>query len=603
MLLRMSTLFLRTLREDPVDAEVPSHRLLVRAGYIRRAAPGIYTWLPLGLRVLAKVERVVREEMDAIGAQEVHFPALLPREPYEATGRWTEYGPNVFRVTDRREAEYLLAPTHEEVFTLLVKDLYSSYKDLPLALYQIQTKYRDEARPRAGLLRGREFIMKDAYSFDVDDAGLEAAYLRQREAYQRIFTRLGMDFVVVSAMSGAMGGSRSEEFLMPTPIGEDTFVRSAGGYAANVEAVTTQVPAALPYDDAPVAHVEDTPDTSTISTLVAQANEQFARPDRPWTAADTLKNVVVALDHPDGVRELVAIGLPGDREVDLKRLEAAVAPAAVEAAGDADFARRPELVKGYIGPGALGRANTGRPDAVRYLLDPRIVDGTRWITGADAPGRHVFDLVAGRDFVGDDTVEAAEVRAGDPAPDGSGPLELARGIEIGHIFALGRKYAEALGLKVLNENGKAVTVTMGSYGIGVSRAVAALAETNHDDAGLAWPIGVAPAQVHIVATGKDAAVFAACEELAADLHGQGVEVLYDDRFKVSPGVKFADAELLGVPVIVVVGRGLAEGVVEVRLRRPADAGLAAGGRPTAEQVPVADAAARIAGMVAELIEG
>ncbi|WP_024288794.1 proline--tRNA ligase [Cellulomonas sp. KRMCY2] len=602
MLLRMSTLFLRTLREDPVDAEVPSHRLLVRAGYIRRAAPGIYTWLPLGLRVLAKVERVVREEMDAIGAQEVHFPALLPREPYEATGRWTEYGPNVFRVKDRREAEYLLAPTHEEVFTLLVKDLYSSYKDLPLALYQIQTKYRDEARPRAGLLRGREFIMKDAYSFDVDDAGLEAAYLRQREAYQRIFTRLGMDFVVVSAVSGAMGGSRSEEFLMPTPIGEDTFVRSAGGYAANVEAVTTQVPAAVPYGEAPAAHVEDTPDTPTISTLVARANEQFARPDRPWTAADTLKNVVVALDHPDGERELVAIGLPGDREVDLKRLEAALAPAAVEAAGDADFARHPELVKGYIGPGALGRANTGRPDAVRYLLDPRIVDGTRWITGADAPGRHVFDLVAGRDFVGDDTVEAAEVRAGDPAPDGSGPLELARGIEIGHIFALGRKYAEALGLKVLNENGKAVTVTMGSYGIGVSRAVAALAETNHDDAGLAWPIGVAPAQVHIVATGKDAAVFAACEELAADLHGQRVEVLYDDRFKVSPGVKFADAELLGVPVIVVVGRGLAEGVVEVRLRRPADAGLPAGERPAAEQVPVADAAARIGGIVAELLE-
>ena len=602
MLLRMSTLFLRTLREDPVDAEVPSHRLLVRAGYIRRAAPGIYTWLPLGLRVLAKVERVVREEMDAIGAQEVHFPALLPREPYEATGRWAEYGPNVFRVKDRREADYLLAPTHEEVFTLLVKDLYSSYKDLPLALYQIQTKYRDEARPRAGLLRGREFIMKDAYSFDVDDAGLEAAYLRQREAYQRIFTRLGMDFVVVSAVSGAMGGSRSEEFLMPTPIGEDTFVRSAGGYAANVEAVTTPVPAPVPHDDAPAAHIEDTPDTPTIATLVARANEDFPRPDRAWTAADTLKNVVVALEHPDGYRELVAIGLPGDREVDLKRLEAAVSPAAVEAAGDADFARHPELVKGYIGPGTLGRTGTGRKDAVRYLLDPRVVPGTRWITGADEPGRHVFDLVAGRDFVGDGTVEAAEVRAGDPAPDGSGPLELARGIEIGHIFALGRKYAEALGLKVLNENGKAVTVTMGSYGIGVSRAVAALAETNHDEAGLAWPIGVAPAQVHIVATGKDAAVFAACEELAADLHGQGVEVLYDDRFKVSPGVKFADAELLGVPVIVVVGRGLADGVVEVRLRRPSDAGLAPGERPAAEQVPVAHAALRVADVVSGLLE-
>ncbi len=602
MLLRMSTLFVRTLREDPADAEVPSHRLLVRAGYIRRAAPGIYSWLPLGLRVLAKVEQVVREEMDAIGAQEVHFPALLPREPYERTGRWTEYGPNLFRLHDRRENDYLLAPTHEEMFTLLVKDLYSSYKDLPLALYQIQTKYRDEARPRAGLLRGREFIMKDAYSFDVDDAGLDAAYLRQREAYQRVFTRLGLDYVIVAAMSGAMGGSRSEEFLMPTPVGEDTFVRSAGGYAANVEAVTTPVPDAVDAADAPAAHVEDTPDTPTIDTLVALANERFARPDRAWTAADTLKNVVVAVIEPDGTRDLLVVGVPGDREVDMTRLEAALAPAAVEAAGEADFVAHPELVKGYIGPAALGRANTGREDAIRYLLDPRVVPGTRWITGANEPGRHVFDLVVGRDFVGDGTVEAADVRAGDPAPDGSGPLELARGIEIGHIFALGRKYADALGLTVLDENGKAVTVTMGSYGIGVSRAVAALAETNHDDAGLAWPAGVAPAHVYLVAAGKDEAVRAECEELAADLHGQGVEVIYDDR-RVSPGVKFADAELIGVPIIVTVGRSLSDGVVEVRLRRPADAGLPAGERPPVERVPVQDAAVRIGGLVASLVEG
>nr|WP_297427956.1 proline--tRNA ligase [uncultured Actinotalea sp.] len=605
MLLRMSTLFVRTLREDPADAEVPSHRLLVRAGYIRRAAPGIYTWLPLGLRVLAKVEAVVREEMAAIGAQEVHFPALLPREPYEQTGRWVDYGPNLFRLRDRRENDYLLAPTHEEMFTLLVKDLYSSYKDLPVALYQIQTKYRDEARPRAGLLRGREFIMKDAYSFDVDDAGLEASYQRQREAYQRIFSRLGLDFVIVSAVSGAMGGSRSEEFLMPTPIGEDTFVRSAGGYAANVEAVTTPVPDPLPYDDAPAAHVEDTPDTPTIETLVAVANDRYPRADRAWTAADTLKNVVVALTHAGGEREVVVVAVPGDREVDMKRLEAALAPAVVETAGEADFARRPELVKGYIGPGVLGRANTGRENAIRYLLDPRVVAGTRWVTGADQPGRHVFDLVAGRDFVGDGTIEAAEVRAGDPAPDGSGPLELARGIEIGHIFQLGRKYAEALGLSVLDQNGKAVTVTMGSYGVGVSRAVAALAETNHDDAGLAWPAAVAPVHVHLVATGKDQAVFAAAEELAADLVGQGVEVLYDDRPKVSPGVKFADAELIGAPVVVVVGRGLAEGVVEVRRRRAA-VGVATGDgteRPQGEQVPVADVAAHVGRMVADLLQG
>ncbi|TQL04526.1 prolyl-tRNA synthetase [Cellulomonas sp. SLBN-39] len=598
MLLRMSTLFVRTLREDPADAEVASHRLLVRAGYIRRAAPGIYTWLPLGLRVLAKVEAVVREEMAAIGAQEVHFPALLPKEPYEATGRWTEYGPNIFRLKDRRDGDYLLAPTHEEMFTLLVKDLYSSYKDLPLALYQIQTKYRDEARPRAGLIRGREFVMKDAYTFDVDDEGLDRAYEAQRGAYQRIFDRLGLEHVIVAATSGAMGGSRSEEFLTPTAIGEDTFVRSPGGYAANVEAVTTVVPDPVDWSDAPAAHVEDTPDTPTIETLVAVANERQPRADRPWTAADTLKNVVLALVHPGGERELVVVGLPGDREVDLKRLEAAVAPAEVEPAGEADFAAHPELVKGYIGPRALGPnaplGADGERTAVRYLLDPRVVPGTRWITGADAPGKHVFDLVAGRDFTADGTVEAAEVRAGDPAPDGSGPLELARGIEIGHIFQLGRKYAQALGLTVLDRNGKQVVVTMGSYGIGVTRVLAALAEANHDDAGLAWPAHVAPAHVHVIATGKDPAVLEAAEALATTLSARGIEVLYDDRpAKVSPGVKFADAELLGVPLVVIVGRGLADGLVEVRPR--------VGGQP--EHVPVDTAADRVAELVDALLAG
>ncbi len=566
--MRMSTLFLRTLREDPVEAEVASHKLLVRAGYIRRAAPGIYTWLPLGLKVLRKVEAVVREEMDAAGFQEVHFPALLPREPYEATGRWTEYGDGMFRLKDRKGADYLLAPTHEEMFTLLVKDLYSSYKDLPLSIYQIQTKYRDEARPRAGVLRGREFVMKDSYSFDVDEAGLEVSYEKHREAYVRVFTRLGLEFVIVSAVSGAMGGSRSEEFLHPTPIGEDTFVRSAGGYAANVEAVTTPVPPAVPFDDAPAAHVEDTPDTPTIETLVAAANAAHPRPDRPWTAADTLKNVLVVLRHPDGTREPLAVGLPGDREVDLKRLEAALAPAELEAFDEKDFAANPALVKGYIGPGALGE---GSASGIRYLLDPRVVEGTRWITGADQPGKHVFDLVAGRDFTGDGFVEAAEVRAGDPAPDGSGPLELARGIEIGHIFALGRRYAQALDLKVLDENGKQVVVTMGSYGIGVTRALAAIAEGNHDDKGLVWPRGLAPADVHVVATGKDPEVFTTAERIASQLQADGVEVLLDDRPKVSPGVKFKDAELIGVPTILVVGKGLAEGVVELRDRRSGEA--------------------------------
>ncbi len=597
-MLRMSTLFLRTLREDPADAEVASHKLLVRAGYIRRAAPGIYTWLPLGLKVLAKVEAIVREEMDAAGGQEVHFPALLPREPYEATGRWTEYGPNLFRLADRKGGDYLLAPTHEEMFTLLVKDLYSSYKDLPLTIYQIQTKYRDEARPRAGLLRGREFIMKDSYSFDTSDEGLEASYQAQREAYIRIFDRLGLEYVIVNAMSGAMGGSKSEEFLSPTTVGEDTYVRSPGGYAANVEAVTTPVPPALDWADAPAAHVEDTPDTPTIASLVDLANARFPRADRLWEASDTLKNVVLAVTDPAGNRSLLVVGMPGDRDADMTRLEAALAPATVEPAADEDFARHPHLVKGYIGPGVLGPQ--ARPEgvargdegdtAIPYLLDPRVVPGTRWITGANAAGRHVFDLTAERDFTADGTIEGAEVKAGDLAPDGSGALELARGVEIGHIFQLGRKYAEALDLKVLDENGKQVTVTMGSYGIGVTRAVALLAENNHDELGLAWPVHVAPYHVHIVATGKDDAVFDKAASLAAEIEAAGIEVLYDDRPKVSPGVKFKDAELIGAPYILVVGRGLDEGVVELRTRASGESATIAVEQAAAEVVRIVSAA-------------
>jgi len=561
----MSTLFVRTLREDPADAEIPSHRLLVRAGYIRRAGSGGYTWLPLGYRVFRNVERIVREEMDRMGAQEVHFPSLLPREPYETSGRWSDYGDNLFRLKDRRGVDHLLAPTHEEMFTLLVKDLYSSYKDLPLWIYQIQTKFRDEARPRAGLLRLREFVMKDSYSFDISDAGLDASYAAHRAAYIATFDRLGLEYVIVSAMSGAMGGSRSEEFLHPNEVGEDSFVRSAGEYAANVEAVRTPVPDPVPYDDAPPAHVEDTPETPTIDTLVALANERFSRGDRPWSAGDTLKNVLVMLAHPDGTREPLAIGLPGDREVDAKRLQAQVDPATVQPFTEADFTANPALVKGYIGPAALGEKS---PSGIRYLVDPRVVEGTRWLTGANETGRHVFDLVCGRDFTPDGTIEAAEINSGDQAPDGSGPLELARGIEIGHIFQLGRKYAEALDLQVLDENGKLVTVTMGSYGIGVSRAVAAIAESTHDQAGLCWPRGVAPADIHVVAaTGKDPAVFEVAQRLAQELVDGGLAVLYDDRRKISPGVKFTDAELIGVPTIVTVGRGLAQGVVEVRDRR------------------------------------
>ena len=583
---RLSHLFLRTLRDDPADAEIASHKLLVRAGYIRRQGPGLFAWLPLGLRVKAKVERVVREEMSAAGAQEVHFPALLPKEPYEVTGRWEEYGDGIFRLQDRKEADYLLAPTHEEVFTLMVKDMYSSHKDLPLTIYQIQDKYRDEARPRAGLLRGREFTMKDAYSFDATDEGLVASYQAQRDAYERIFARLGLDYVIVKADAGAMGGSRSEEFLHPSPVGEDSFVRSAGGYAANIEAFTTIAPPTIALDGLPAAEVFDSPKTPTIESLVAFVNAEHPRADgREWNAGDTLKNVVLALTHLDGSRELIAVGLPGDREVDLARIEVAFAPADVEAATEADFAKNKALVKGYIGPwsengAVLGEAGAAR---IRYFVDPRVVEGSAWITGANLHEKHALFVTSGRDFVADGTVECAQVRAGDLAPDGSGAVDIARGIEIGHVFQLGRKYAEALGLKVLDENGKLVTVTMGSYGIGVTRIVAVIAEANHDEKGLIWPSEVAPFDVHVVATGKDDSVFEIAEPIISGLEAARLEVLYDDRPKVSPGVKFGDAEIIGVPLILIVGKGAAEGNVELWDRRTGER----------TEVAIADAVASI----------
>src|SRR6478672_6093810 len=552
----MSELFLRTLRDDPSDAEVPSHKLLIRAGYVRPIGPGLYSWLPLGLRVLRKIENIIRDEMNAIGGQEILFPALLPRGPYETTNRWTEYGDGVFRLKDRRENDYLLGPTHEEFFALTVKGEYSSYKDFPVLLYQIQTKYRDEARPRAGILRGREFVMKDSYSFDVD--GLRAVYHRHRDAYQRIFDTLGVRYVIVSAVSGAMGGSASEEFLAESEVGEDTFVRCLeSGYAANVEAVVTAAPETPAIDGLPEAKVHDTPDTPTIATLVEWANAVGLG----WTitAADTLKNVLLKVRAPGGEWELLAVGVPGDREVDEKRLGAALDPAEYALLDDADFAKNPFLVKGYVGPKGL------RDNGVRYLVDPRVVDGTSWITGADEPGRHVVGLVAGRDFTADGTIEAAEVRDGDPSPDGAGTLVSARGIEVGHIFQLGRKYTDAFTVDVLGEDGKPVRLTMGSYGLGVSRLVAVIAEQHHDALGLRWPSEIAPFDVHLVIANKDAEARSGATALAADLDRLGIEVLLDDR-PASPGVKFKDAELLGVPWIVVVGRGWADGTVELRNR-------------------------------------
>ncbi|WP_406673366.1 proline--tRNA ligase [Nonomuraea sp. N2-4H] len=579
MLLRMSSLFLRTLRDDPADAEVPSHKLLVRAGYVRRVAPGIYSWLPLGKMVLENVTRIVREEMNRMGGQEVLFPALLPREYYEATGRWTEYGDTLFRLKDRKGADYLLGPTHEELFTDMVKSEYSSYKDYPVTLYQIQTKYRDEARPRAGILRGREFLMKDSYSFDLDDDGLKRSYEQHRETYIRTFDRLGINYKIVFAQSGAMGGSASEEFLAPTPTGEDTFVSCRScGYAANAEAVVTPAPPARSLDDAPPLTVMDTPGTPTIESLVSYVNEHHGL---NITAADTLKNVVVKVTTPGSDKvETLVIGVPGDREVDFKRLEAALAPGEPAIFEAEDFAKHPGLVRGYIGPQIL------RELGIRYLVDPRVVTGTSWVTGANEPGKHASGVVAGRDFVPDGTIEAAEVRAGDACPRCGAELSIDRGIEIGHIFQLGRKYADAAGLDALGPDGKPIRITMGSYGIGVSRAVAVIAEQKHDELGLVWPREVAPADVHIVGTGKENQVEAALE-LGAELESRGLRVLVDDRPQVSPGVKFKDAELLGIPTIVVVGRGLSQGVVELRDRASGEK----------SEIPLAEAADRITAAV------
>jgi prolyl-tRNA synthetase len=579
--LRLSKLFLRTLRDDPADAEVPSHRLLVRAGYIRRVAPGIYSWLPLGLAVLGKIEAVVRDEMDGIGSQEVHFPALIPREIFEASGRWADYGDSLFRLQDRKRADYLLGPTHEELFTLLVKGEYSSYKDYPLALYQIQTKYRDEARPRAGILRGREFIMKDSYSFDLSHEGLEKAYKAHRDAYERIFARLGFDYRIVFAVSGAMGGSASEEFLAPAPSGEDTFVQCTNcDYAANTEAVEIAAPEPTDPGNHPAQTVLDTPDTPTIETLVERLNTLDL--GRTFTAADTLKNLVLKTHTPgtDGW-ELLVVGVPGDRDVDLKRLGGQLEPVLVEQAGPEDLAQHPDLVKGYIGPQVLHDLK------VRYLVDPLVVEGSAWVTGANEPDKHAAYVVRGRDFTPDGEIGAVEIRDGDRCARCGSPLQIARGIELGHVFQLGDKYAKTFGLTALDQNGKPVTVTMGSYGVGITRAVAALAEQTHDEKGLCWPRAVAPADVYLVATGKDDAVFEAAEVIATELEVAGLEVMYDDRRGVSPGVKFKDAELIGVPTIVIVGKGLADGVVELRDRRTDERG----------DVPVEGAADLIAAAV------
>ena len=463
------------------------------------------------------------------------------------------------------------------MFTLMVKGEYSSYKDLPLALYQIQTKYRDEARPRSGIIRGREFVMKDSYSFDLTDEGLVESYMRHRAAYIKTFDRLRMKYNIVSAVSGAMGGSASEEFLAPCETGEDTYVLCEKcGYAANVEAMTTVV---APSDASGVAALEvfDSPNTPTIDTLVELLNAKFGG---GYDGSMTLKNVMLMADKTP-----ISVLVPGDREVDLKRLQANLAGVNdISVFEEADFAKFPGLVKGYIGP------QDAKKNGITVYADPRIAPGTSWVTGANAKDKHARNVVSGRDFTVDHYVEAAQIKQGDACPKCETPVIIDRAIEIGHIFQLGRKYADALGLTVLDQNGKSQVVTMGSYGIGVSRAVAAIAEQSYDEIGLSWPVEVAPAKVHVVATGKEDVVFETAEKISADLEARGISVMIDDRRGTSPGVKFKDAELIGIPVIVVVGKALEQGNVEIRVRKSGDK----------SEVAVASAVDFIAGLLPTL---
>jgi prolyl-tRNA synthetase len=559
--MRMSQLFLRTLRDDPADAEVDSHRLLVRAGYIRRVSAGIYAWLPLGQRVLRRIEAIVREEMDAAGAQEVLLPIVQPLELWSRSGREAIYGPLMFRLSDRKETEFCLAPTAEEVVTTIVAGEYGSYRDLPVNLYQIHWKYRDELRPRFGLLRTREFMMKDAYSFDADLEGLDRSYRVMYDAYFRVFERCALTFRAVEADSGEIGGDVSREFMAVARVGEDDFVWCPScDYAANVEAARRKV------DEAPAATNSPAGGATAPSTT-----------DSPMTEIET-----PGLAGIDGVAAFLGVGgdallkciafdiegelglalVPGDREVNLVALEAALRPSAVRLYTDDDFTARPSVPRGYIGP--------HHPEVKLVVADPAVRAAKGWVTGANRVDHHVRDARLGRDFDVAQWAELVTVAPGDPCPRCGQPLAIDRGIEVGHVFQLGAKYSKAFDASYTDDEGASHLMQMGCYGIGISRVLAAVVEQYHDEHGLAWPARLAPYDVHVVVLpgrGEGAAkVVAAADTIVADLEARGLAVLVDDR-DVSAGIKFADADLLGMPVQLTVGaKGLGRGVVERKVR-------------------------------------
>ncbi len=553
--MRTSQFPLHTVKETPADAEVISHQLMLRAGMIRKLAAGLYTWLPLGLRVLRKVEHIVRDEMDRAGALEVLMPAVQPAELWIESGRWDQYGPELLRLQDRHHREFCFGPTHEEIITELARNELKSYKQLPVNFYQIQTKFRDEIRPRFGVMRAREFLMKDAYSFHADDASLAATYAVMHAAYSRIFTRCGLDFRPVQADTGSIGGNASHEFHVLASSGEDAIAFSSdSGYAANVELAEALAPAAAAPAPAQESRLVDTPTAKTIADLVTQFDQPIER---------TVKTLVVAA--ADGIPGgLVALLVRGDHE--LNAVKAAKLPqvaAPLRMAGEAE-------IRAAIGagPGSLGPKDL----PLTCIVDRAAAVTADFCCGANQDGKHWFGLNWGRDLPLPEVADLRNVMDGDPSPDGRGTLTIARGIEVGHIFQLGRKYSDAMKATVLGEDGRALTMTMGCYGIGVSRVVAAAVEQHHDERGICWPAPIAPFAVALLPMklGKSYRVREATEQLYADLQAVGIEVLLDDR-DARPGFMFADMELIGIPHRVVVGdKGLDDGMVEYKGRRDAE---------------------------------
>ena len=544
--MRVSRLFMATQREIPADAEIPSHQLMLRAGLIRKVASGIYSFMPLGYRTYRKVEAVIREEMDKAGAQELIMPALLPAEVYQESGRWEKFGPEMFRLSDRGGRSFCLGPTHEEPFTEAVRDTISSYKQLPVTLYQIQHKYRDEKRPRFGIMRGREFVMKDAYSFDVDEAGLSESYDTMYKAYRAIFDRLGLDYTVVDADSGAMGGSGSQEFMVKSEVGEDGICYcDECGYAANEEKAGCVTPA---QDTAEMLDIEKihTPDVKTIDDLVGYMN----------CGAD--KFVKTILYNIDG--KIVAAMCRGDRDINETKLANLYDATEMELAAFVDVERVTGAKVGFAGP-------VGLKEKIDIVVDSEVSVMRNFVVGADETDYHLKNVNIGRDFEATTIADIRNAIEGDVCPKcGKGKMKMARGVEVGHIFKLGTKYSKALNCVYLDKDGKSNLVVMGCYGIGVGRTLAAIIEQHHDDNGIIWPAEVAPYKAIVVPTKvNDEANMALAEKIYSDLTAAGVEVLIDDRNE-RPGVKFKDADLIGIPLRITVGRRAGEGIVEVKRR-------------------------------------